>query len=68
MKLETFKANTTEVFVTGNDVSVTCNPWANFEGVSVMIHGKDMTQRAAFALRWEELDVLMVAMTAARSA
>ena len=68
MKLETFRSATTEVFVSGSDVSVTCNPWANLEGVSVMIHGKDLAQRAAFALRWEELDVLMVAITAARSA
>lgn len=69
MKLESFKAPTTEVFVTGNGVSVTANPWANHEGLSVMIHseGAGLPIRAAFSLRWEELDVLMVAMTAARS-
>ncbi len=69
MKLESFKAPTTEVFVTGNGVSVTANPWANCEGLSVMIHseGEGLPIRAAFSLRWEELDVLMVALTAARS-
>ena len=69
MKLESFKAQTTEVFVAGNGVSVTANPWANCEGISVMIHsaGEGLSIRAAFALSWEELDVLNVALAAARS-
>lgn len=70
VKLETHITQTAEVFVTGDGVTVTANPWANHEGVSVMIHGegKHMPIRAAFSLRWEELDALMVAMTAARTA
>ena len=69
MKLESFKAQTTEVFVAGNGVSVTATPWANCEGISVMIHGEGdgLPIRAAFSLRWEELDALLVAVTAARS-
>ncbi len=70
MKLETFTNQTTEVFVDGNGISVTANPWANCGGVNVMIHstGQGMPIRAAFSLRWEELDALMVALTAARAA
>ncbi|MDP1543173.1 MAG: hypothetical protein Q8L99_08490 [Polycyclovorans sp.] len=70
MKLETHISQTTEVFVTGDGISVTANPWANHEGLSVMIHGegKHMPIRAAFSLRWEEMDALIVAMTAARAA
>ena len=70
MKLEALKASTTEIFVTGNGVSVTANPWANQEGLNVMIHGDgaSLPIRAAFSLRWEELDVLNVALAAARTA
>lgn len=70
MKLETFTSETKEIFVSGNGLSVTANPWANHEGLSVMLHseGKDMPIRAAFSLRWEELDALMVALSAARAA
>jgi hypothetical protein len=68
MKLEAFKSQTTEVFVDGHGVTVTANPWANHEGLSYMVHGKDAAIKTAASLRWEELDVLMVALTAARSA
>lgn len=70
MKLETFISQTKEIFVEGNGFNVTANPWANCEGVNVMIHGngKDIPIRAAFSLRWEELDTLMVALAAARAA
>ena len=68
MKLETIVAPTTEVYVEHNKFSVMCNPWANHEGVNVMIHGRDLALRSAFSLRWEELDVLLVALNAARVA
>lgn len=70
MKLETFIAETKEVFVEGKGLSVSAYPWANLEGVSVLLHseGKDMPIRAAFSLRWEELDALMVALAAVRAA
>jgi hypothetical protein len=67
MKLDTFKTTTTEIFVEGHGVTVTANPWSNCEGVSFMLHGKDGAIRLAGTLRWEELDVLMVALTAARA-
>lgn len=68
MKLETIKTQTTEVFVSGNGINVTCNPWANHEGVNVMVHGDhSLALRAAMSLRWEEMDTLIVALTAARS-
>lgn len=67
MKMETFHAATTEVLVDGGGITVTVNPWANLEGVSFMVHGKDLAVRCASSLRWEELDVLLVALTAARA-
>ena len=67
MKLEAFKQQTSEIFVQGNGVQVTATPWANVEGVNVMIHGKDLAIRAAMSLRWEEMDVLLVALNAARA-
>ena len=69
MKLETYKQPTTEVFVEGKGFNVCAYRWANCEGISVMLHGdgKDLPLRAAFSLRWEELDVLMVALAAARA-
>ena len=69
MNIQTFKTQTTEVMVEGNGVLVTVNPWSNLEGMSVMVHEeKGLALRAAFSMRWEEADVLMMAMTAARSA
>ena len=67
MKLETIVTKTTEVFIEGDNVSVTVNPWANCEGVSFMLHGKDAAIRLAASLRWEELDILLVALQAARA-
>jgi hypothetical protein len=69
MKLDTFKTNTKETYVTGNGISVTVYEWGNLEGCSFMIHqdGKTMPLRCAASLRWEELDTLLVALTAARS-
>lgn len=70
MKLEAFTAPTTETFVEGHGVTVTVNPWHNLEGANVMIHGSGdggLALRAAFAARWEEIDVLLVALTAARA-
>jgi hypothetical protein len=70
MKLETFKSDTKETFVTGNGITVSVYQWGNLEGCSFMIHqdGESMPLRCAASLRWEELDTLLVALTAARSA
>lgn len=68
MKLETIVTQTTEVFIEGNNVSAIVNPWANCEGVTFMLHGKDLSIRLAASLRWEELDMLLVALQAARAA
>jgi hypothetical protein len=69
MKLDTYKANTKETYVTGNGISVTVYEWGNLEGCSFMIHqdGQTMPIRCAASLRWDELDTLLVALTAARS-
>jgi hypothetical protein len=67
MKLETFKSPTNEVFLEFDGGSVTVNPWSNCEGVSIMVHGKDLSLRMAGAFRWEEIDAIIVALTAARA-
>jgi hypothetical protein len=69
MKLETFKSDTKETFVTGNGITVSVYQWGNLEGCSFMLHqdGETMPLRCAASLRWEELDTLLVALTAARS-
>lgn len=69
MKLETFSMPTKEIEVSNDDMTVVATPWANSEGVNVMVHGTgpNLALRTAFALRWEEVDVLMVALQAARA-
>lgn len=70
MKLEAMKADSKEIFLDAGDMSVTINTWANLEGASIMVHGKgpELPLRMAGAFRWEELDVILVAIAAARSA
>lgn len=69
MKLDTIKSDCKEVFVEGAGISVTVHTWGNCEGCSLMVHGKgpDMPLRMAGAFRWEEIDVILVALTAAHS-
>ena len=69
MKHESFTSPTRESFVVADDqsFSATAIPWANSEGLNVMLHGKNLDIRGCFSLRWEDLDVLQVALTAARA-
>jgi hypothetical protein len=69
MKLETFKAGK-EIFLDAGDLNVTIHTWANGEGASIMVHGKgpELPLRMSGAFRWEELDAILVALTAARAA
>ena len=67
MKLETFKSPTTEVFLAFDGGTVTVNPWSNCEGANIMVHGKDVSLRMAGAFRWEEINAIIVALTAARA-
>jgi len=69
MKLETFKADSKEVFVDAGNMSVTINTWANMEGASIMVHGKgpELPMRMAGAFLWEEIDAIIVALAAARA-
>ena len=66
MKIEAIRSKTTEVFLEFDGGSVTVNPWSNCEGVSIMVHGKDLSLRMAGAFRWEEIDAIIVALTARR--
>ena len=67
MKLEAIRSKTTEVFLEFDGGSVTVNPWGNCEGASIMVHGKDLSLRMAGAFRWEEIDAIIVALTATRA-
>lgn len=68
MKLEVLQTSVTEVEIEGHGVVVIANTWGNHEGVSVMVHDKDTHAiMSAFALRHEQIDVLLVALQAARA-
>jgi hypothetical protein len=70
MKLETFKADSKEIFLDAGKMTVTINTWANMEGASIMVHGtgSELPLRMAGAFRWEEIDAILVALAAARAA
>lgn len=69
MKLESIKSTTKEIFLEGNGIHVAIYPWGNQEGCSFLVHGdgKEMPLRFAASLRWEELDIVLTALTLARS-
>ena len=62
-------SDTKELFVDGNGINVSIYQWANLDGVSIFIlgDGENMPNRGALSLRYEELDTLIMALTAARS-
>lgn len=70
MKLETFSNPSKEIFLQADTISVTVNTWHNMVGCSIMIHGNDagLPLRMAGAFRWEEVDAIIAALAAARSA
>ena len=68
MKLETIITPSKEIFVAGEDVTATVNTWSNCEGINLMLTGKNLDLRMCGALRWEDIDVLLIALTAARAA
>ena len=69
MKLESIKTNTTEIFLEGNGITVSVYRWGNFEGASFLVHGSGEGSpiQSAGSFRWEELDVLISALTIART-
>lgn len=62
--------NTTrEVFATDHSstaTSITINPWYNGDGVSLMIHGKDLSLQLSGSMTWETVDLLIAALMQAR--
>ena len=69
MKIESFSTPTREIEVSNDDLTVVATPWGNHEGVNVFVHGNSpgLPIRTFFAMRWNEIDVLMVALQAARA-
>lgn len=70
MKLETIITPSKEIYLQAGDMSVTVNTWSNCEGLSFMVHGKgsELPLRMAGSFRWEEIDAILIALTAARAA
>lgn len=70
MKLETIITPSKEIYVEGDGVTVTVNTWSNCEGINLIMNGAGpaLPLKIAGALRWEEIDALMIALTAARAA
>lgn len=69
MKIDVTTTGIKEVFVdTDTDFNVTVYPWSNLEGVSVLMHDKNLTNRGSFSLQWNELEALTVALATARAA
>lgn len=69
MKFETITTPTKELFVESDCLSVSAYAWANGAGLSFLVHGPgpELPLRLAGSFRWEELDVILMALTAARS-
>jgi hypothetical protein len=68
MKLESLQTSVTEVEVEGHGVRVIATTWGTHEGVSVMVHDRvTHALMSAFSLRHEQVDVLLVALQAARA-
>lgn len=68
--METYTSNSKEIFLESGDLSVTVNVWSSLEGASIMVHGKgpELPLRMSGAFRWDEMDAILVALAAARSA
>lgn len=67
MKFESFMTPCKELFVEGNGITVTVNTWSNCEGLTFIVTGKDSAIRTSAVMRWDELDVLLCALNAARA-
>ena len=67
MKLETEAREVKEIYMDHGDFNVTVTTWSNHEGASMMVHGKDLQLRFAGAFRWDEIDVMIAALSTARA-
>jgi hypothetical protein len=69
LQLKTMKNKVNEVIVKNDNIEVIVNDWSDLEGCSFMVLEKETTNvKFAGCMRWEEVDALLVALTAARSA
>jgi hypothetical protein len=70
MEMKTIVTNSREIFLESDNGSCVVNNWSNLCGANVMLHSNDSCQslKLAASLRWEEIDLLLVALAAARSA
>ncbi len=69
MKMEAFKQSVTTIYLEGEKVAVDVTNWQSLEGCNLMMTSKpDGALRLAASLTWEDVDMLMVALSASRSA
>jgi hypothetical protein len=68
MKATTFRQTVPNVYIEGEKVCVDATVWASLEGVNVMMTAKgDQAVKMAASLTWEEVNLLMVALSAAQA-
>lgn len=70
MKLEKIKTQVSETYIEGPDITVSVYAWGNGEGCSFLVHGngKGIPLRLASSMRWEEVEILIAALTLAKTA
>ena len=69
MKMETFRQQVGNVYVEGEKSVVDATVWHSLEGCNLMVTSKpECAVKLAASLTWEEVDMLLVALNAARSA
>lgn len=67
MKLESFTNPTKEVYLESKYGQVVINTWSNGEGANFQLLTKDRVPMSTGSLTWEELDILVTGLAAARS-
>ena len=67
IRLKTVTSDCKEIFMECGGATASVTTWANQEGASLMLHGKGDSLRMAGALRWEEIDMVIAALAAARA-
>ena len=67
MTIEISEGVSKDIFVDGGNITVSIHTWANGDGANILVHsiGASLPLRMAGAFRWEELEVIAAALSAA---
>jgi hypothetical protein len=66
MKMETVNQTVKQVYIEDGENIITVTQWSNLEGCTVCMT-QDLNVRFAAELRWEEMDLVIAALSAARA-